>query len=122
LRSHPGKAVILCIPSIAKSVWVNRQYLSPPRKARPSLARRAKMQPNPAQPFRSDENDMRCATGTPATGAQVNAQAKAQVNAQVIFPRTSVTSKTTRKSFCQLRKSFWLEAQVILPAAQVILA
>jgi hypothetical protein len=53
--------------------------------------------------------------------AQVNAQAKAQVNAQVIFPRTSVTSKMTRKSFCQLRKSFCLEAQVILPAAQVIL-
>jgi hypothetical protein len=45
--------------------------------------------------------------------AQVNAQAKAQVNAQVIFPRTSVASEMTRKSFC-------LEAQVICLEAQVI--
>ena len=64
---------------------------------------------------------MRCATGTPSRLAQVNAQAKAQVNAQVIFPRTSVPSEMTRKSFCQLRKSFWQDAQVILPEAQVIL-
>jgi hypothetical protein len=61
------------------------------------------------------ENDLRCATHTPAGIAQVNAQAKAQVKAQVIFPRTSVASEIRRKSFCQLRKSFCLRAQAILP-------
>src|SRR2546430_16636557 len=61
------------------------------------------------------ENDFRCATHTPDRLAQVNAQAKAQVNAQVIFPRTSVASEMKRKSFCQLRKSFCLEAQAISP-------
>jgi hypothetical protein len=63
------------------------------------------------------ENDLRCAIHTPGLMAQVNAQAKAQVNAQVIFPRTSVASKMTRKSFCQLRKSFCLPAQAICPWA-----
>src|SRR5205807_6190490 len=66
----------------------------------------------------SDENDMRCATGTPGLMAQVNAQAKAQV----IFSRTSVASEMTRKSFCQLRKSFCLHAQVICLHAQAIFA
>jgi hypothetical protein len=67
------------------------------------------------------ENDLRCATGTPATGARINAQTKAQVNAQIIFPRTSVTSEMARKPFCQLRKSFCPLAQVICPVAQVTL-
>jgi hypothetical protein len=39
---------------------------------------------------------------TPGHVAQVNAQAEAQVNAQVIFPMASVASEITRKSFCQL--------------------
>src|SRR5690349_21667676 len=60
----------------------------------------------------SDENDMRCATGTPPTGAHINAH--------IIFPRTSVTSEMARKPFCQLRTSFCLVAQTILPEAQVI--
>jgi hypothetical protein len=48
------------------------------------------------------ENDMRCATGTPAIGAHINAH----TNAHIIFPRTSVTSEMARTSFCQLRTSF----------------
>jgi hypothetical protein len=46
---------------------------------------------------------------------------QAQINAQIIFPRTSVTSEMTRKPFCQLRKPFQAGAQTILPHAQVIL-
>jgi hypothetical protein len=56
---------------------------------------------------------LRRATGTPAIGAHINAQ----TNAHIIFPRTFVTSEMTRKSFCQLRKSFCLEAQVIFDEA-----
>src|SRR5438132_1035045 len=41
----------------------------------------------------SVENDLRCAIHTPGPMAQANAQVKAQANAQVIFPRTSVTPK-----------------------------
>jgi hypothetical protein len=37
-----------------------------------------------------NENDLRCAIGTPGYMAQVNAQAKAQVNAQVILPAAQV--------------------------------
>jgi hypothetical protein len=47
---------------------------------------------------------MRCATGTPAIGAHINAH----TNAHIIFPRTSVTSEMTRTPFCQLRTSFCL--------------
>ena len=47
--------------------------------------------------------------------AQVTAQAKAQVNAQVIFSRTSIPSEMTRKSFCQDAQVIWQDAQVILP-------
>src|SRR5438309_7690887 len=46
---------------------------------------------------------------------------QAQTNAQIIFPRTSVTSEMARKPFCQLRKPFCSGAQTILPDAQVIL-
>src|SRR5437899_225002 len=60
---------------------------------------------------------MRCATGTPATGAHINAH----TNAHIIFPRTSVPSEMARTAFCQLRTSFFLVANSILPAAQVIL-
>jgi hypothetical protein len=68
----------------------------------------------------SDENDMRCATGTPATGAHINAHTKAHINAHIIFPRTSVTSEMARTAFCQLRTSFCLVAHTILPVAHVI--
>jgi len=60
---------------------------------------------------------MRCATGTPAIGAHINAH----TNAHIIFPRTSVTSEMARTPFCQLRTSFCLVAHTILPAAQAIL-
>ena len=60
---------------------------------------------------------MRCATGTPATGAHINAHTKAHI----IFPRTSVTSEMARTPFCQLRTSFWLVAHTIWRAAQAIL-
>ena len=45
---------------------------------------------------------------------------QAQINAQIIFPRTSVIFEMRRKPFCQLRKPFWRVAQIILPAAQTI--
>jgi hypothetical protein len=64
---------------------------------------------------------MRCATGTPATGAHINAHTNAHINAHIIFPRTSVTSEMARTPFCQLRTSFCLVAHTILPDAQVIL-
>jgi len=57
------------------------------------------------------ENDMRCATGTPATGAHI----KAHINAHIIFPRTSVPSEMARTPFCQLRTLFWAGAHTILP-------
>ena len=63
----------------------------------------------------SDENDMRCATGTPAIGAHSNAHTNAHINAHTIFPRTSVPSEMARTSFCQLRTSFCLVAHIILP-------
>jgi hypothetical protein len=53
---------------------------------------------------------MRCATGTPAIGAHINAH----TNAHIIFPRTSVTSEMARTSFCLLRTSFCLVAHTIL--------
>jgi hypothetical protein len=64
---------------------------------------------------------MRCATGTPATGAHINAHTNAHINAHIIFPRTSVPSEMARTPFCQLRTSFCEDAQVICPEAQVIL-
>ena len=39
---------------------------------------------------------------------------QAQINAQIIFPMTSVIFEMRRKPFCQLRKPFCLEAQIIL--------
>ena len=74
---------------------------------------------------------MRCATGTPATGAHINAHTNAHINAHIVFPRTSVTSEWrahhfascayhfawSRNHFCQLRKPFCIEAQIILLVA-----
>ena len=45
---------------------------------------------------------------------------QAQINAQTIFPMTSVIFEMRRKPFCQLRKPFCQVAQIILPAAQTI--
>ena len=64
---------------------------------------------------------MRCATGTPATGAHINAHTKAHINARIIFPRTSIPSEMARTPFCQLRTSFWAGAHTIWLAAHTIL-
>ena len=57
----------------------------------------------------------------PQPPARKSSANQAQINAQIIFPRTSVTSEMARKPFCQLRKPFCPGAQTILPDAQVIL-
>jgi hypothetical protein len=78
-----------------------------------------------------DENDLRCAIGTPATGAQTKRKStrKPSANqranhfpkdvryirnsAQTILPAAQTILPGRANHFCQLRKPFCLEAQVI---------
>src|SRR5438876_4783954 len=64
---------------------------------------------------------MRCATGTPATGAHINAHTNAHINAHIIFPRTSVTSEWRAHHFASCAHHFAWSRTPFLPAAQAIL-
>ena len=68
--------------------------------------------------LQQSQNDMRCAAGTPATGAHINAH----TNAHIIFPRTSVTSEMARTPFWRLRTSFACAACHCASAAAARLA
>jgi hypothetical protein len=110
--SAPGEAGALFVRRWpARSRWEVVWYGAVPAVRR-ELPHDPPSQAN-ALALHQNKNDMRCATGTPATGAHINAHTNAHINAHIIFLRTSVTSEMARTPFCQLRTSFCLVAHTI---------